>query len=105
MDLYSILILKSKGVKYENGIFEGSFSAVSKPTFASKLHFAAVSETYKICALLHRSKLKEFAKIDNVFAESLTLFGQHLPTLTKDVKCRPTFSQILADVSPHFVRS
>ena len=41
----------------------GSFSAVSKPIFASKHAFCSIFKIYKICALLHRSKLNNLAKI------------------------------------------
>ena len=39
-----------------NVTLEGSFSAVSKPISGSK--YIQCIQTYKICALLHRSKLK-----------------------------------------------
>ena len=37
---------------------EGSFSALSKPIFATEYSFAALFEIYTICMLLHRSKPK-----------------------------------------------
>ena len=41
----------------------GSFSAVSKPNFASKYAFDKIFKIYKICTLLHRSKFNILSKI------------------------------------------
>ena len=45
-------------------ILRGSFSAASKPNFARKYAFCSICQFYKICTLLHRSKLNILAKIN-----------------------------------------
>ena len=50
----------------------GSFSAVSKPNFASNMRFSAFFNLYKICTLLHRSTLNILAK--NLFKKSAVNF-------------------------------
>ena len=60
------------GSKHNKMTLEGSFSAVSKPILQVKSQFAAsFFEIYKICALLHRSKLRPLARIGNLFAKIL----------------------------------
>ena len=49
----------------------GLFSAVSNP-FQENTHFATLFDVYKIYALLHRSKLKSFANVDNLFDKVMT---------------------------------
>ena len=43
-----------------------SFSAVSKPLFASKYSFSAFFEIYKMCILLHRSNLSDLTKFRQI---------------------------------------
>ena len=52
--------------KCSSTTLEGSFSAVSKPIFAVNARFAALIEIYNICALLHRSKVNNFANNCNI---------------------------------------
>ena len=62
---------------------EGSFSAVSKPNFASKYAFFSIFKLYKICTLLHHFNLNILAKNSAIFNENFEIRER-----CKGVRCR-----------------
>ena len=58
-----IKIYNFLAVKKRKHFLGGSLSAVSKRNFASKYTFDNIFKIYKMCTLLHRSKLNILAKI------------------------------------------
>ena len=85
--------------KYWNIILERSFSVVPRLIFASKYSFCGIFEIYKICALLNRSRLKQFRTSWQCFARILTFVTIYQES-SKFAKCRPNVLQTSAKCGP-----